>query len=60
MVQGALALSKYATPETAADGAGTAVQSGYYLALGAAGALFRCMLQLTIMALGLEAIRIMG
>lgn len=41
MVQGSLALSKYATPETAADGAGEAVQSGYYLALGAAGALFR-------------------
>lgn len=42
IVQGALALSKYATPETAGDGQGVAVQSGYYLALGAAGALFRC------------------
>ena len=40
-MQGALLLNKYATPETAADFQGAAVQAGHYLAFGAAGALFR-------------------
>lgn len=41
VLQGALFLSKFATPETAAGSQSVPLQSSYYLALGAAGALFR-------------------
>ena len=41
MLQGALAVSKYATPETRGDAEDDRTQFSHYLALGAAGALIR-------------------